>query len=204
MLGFLAFILLADMTNLLTYPVTNAKNVTSCFVAIDVTLATNLLANLMRVFIPYGLMLTMNLLVIWRLKSSKVRAGLANATLQVTGNSRTSRQLSNKELKFTVSTLIIDFVFLFFYLPIGIVFIIGTYNLFGTSITSDPVSNAIYNFISNITQMLALSHTSALFVIFVIFNQYFRNELIILFRLNRVFPSVNSETSIKVTRVRHT
>lgn len=203
MLGFLAFILLADMTNLLTYPVTNAKNVTSCFVATDVTLATNLLANLMRVFIPYGLMLTMNLLVIWRLKSSKVRAGVAN-TLQVTGNSRASRQLSNKEFKFTVSTLIIDFVFLFFYLPIGIVFIIATYNLFGTSITSDPVSNAIYNFISNITQMLALSHTSALFVIFVIFNQYFRNELIILFRLNRVFPSTNSETSIKITRVRNT
>jgi hypothetical protein len=203
MFGFLAFILLADMTNLLTYPVTNAKNVTSCFVATDVTLATNLLANLMRVFIPYGLMLTMNLLVIWRLKSSKVRAGVAN-TLQVTGNSRASRQLSNKEFKFTVSTLIIDFVFLFFYLPIGIVFIIATYNLFGTSITSDPVSNAIYNFISNITQMLALSHTSALFVIFVIFNQYFRNELIILFRLNRVFPSTNSETSIKITRVRNT
>ena len=204
MLGFLAFILLADMTNLLTYPVTNAKNVTSCFVASDVTLATNLLANLMRVFIPYALMLTMNLLVIFRLKNSKVRAGAANATLQATGNSRASRQLSNKEFKFTVSTLIIDFVFLFFYLPIGIVFIIATYNLFGTSITSDPVSNAIYNFISNITQMLALSHTSALFAIFVIFNQYFRNELIILFRLNRVFPTANSETSIKITRVRNT
>lgn len=98
-----------------------------------------------------------------------------------------------------VSTLIIDFFYLIFYLPIGIGFIIQTYNLFSTSLTSDPMANAIYNLYSSVAQMIALGHASVLFFVFLIFNRIFRAELIILLRLDKLFASLNSDPSVVIS-----
>jgi hypothetical protein len=206
MLACLALILITNMTNLMTYPGVSTSNYTSskCTTTNDVNISTNLIANLMRVFIPFGLMLTLNLLVIYRLKQSKIKVGVSNL-IQVASKLQNSsnqpyHQITNKEFRFMVSTLIIDFVFLFFYLPLGVNYGIATYNLFSTSLTSNSLWNAAYNLFSQVTQMLAISHTSMLIFVFLIFNRNFRIEFILLFRLYKLFPSLQPDSSTNQTR----
>lgn len=152
----------------------------------------------MRVVVPFIFMLALNLLVIWKLKKSKVRVGVARLASQ-SQNQQNARQFSNKEFRFMVSTLIIDFVFLIFYLPITIALSILIYNLFCTSLTSNPLANAIYNLFLSIAQMIALGHTSALFFVFLILNRTFRAELIVLMRFDKLISSLKPATSIFFT-----
>lgn len=205
MIGLLALILITNMTNLMSYPTTNTRdgrNNTFCSTSNDVSIATSLIANLMRIFIPFIIMLTLNLLVIFGLKKSKIRVGVSNV-MQIAAKSgqQPSRRFTNKEFKFTVSTLIIDFIFLFFYLPLGVAFIIQTYNLFSTSLTSDPIGNAAYGLFNNVSQLFALAHTSVLIFLFIIFNRYFRAELILLLRLHKIFPTLKPESTTNLTRL---
>ena len=200
MLSFGALILIADVPNLINYPVTNpVTNITTCFLSNTINTANNLIAAFMRIFIPFAIMLTLNLKVIRNLKQSKIRVGVANVTQSGQQTSH-RQQLSNKEFRFVVSTLIIDFIFLFFYLPIGVNFFIVIYNLFGTAITSNPVSNAANSFSMTIFQLLAQLHTSLLFFFFIIFNRNFRKELIVLLRLNKLFQSLKPLSSTNLTR----
>ena len=214
MLACLSLILITNMTNLMTYPTNSTSSsrnytssssttATSCGMTTEVSIATNLIANLMRVFIPFGLMLTLNLIVIYCLKQSKVKVGVSNI-MQIASqlqNKQSERQLTNKEFRFMISTLIIDFVFLIFYLPVGVSFAIVTYNQFSTSITGDSYSNAVFTFFNNMTQLFAMAHTSVLIFIFIIFNRYFRLELIFLLRLHKLFPTLQPEGSTNATRL---
>ena len=188
MVSLLVLILISQIPTLLTYPVTNANNITSCFTSTQAKTASTLCLNLMRIFIPFGIMLTLNLIVIWRLKQSKRRVNVTNV-IQTGSSQQTNRAIGKKQIRFAVSTLIIDFVFLFFYLPMGVSYAIQIYNLYSTSLTSDPVVSASYQLFTNTCLMLSLAHTSALFFVFVIFNRYYRVELIVLFRLNKLFSS---------------
>ena len=210
MLGCLSLILITNLTNLMTYPVINSStNTTSCYTANNVSLANDLIACLMRIFIPFGTMLTLNLVVIYRLRRSKTKVGVATTAMMNIGPKPQSSQvirsaagqLTSKELRFTVSTLTIDFVFLFFYLPLGIAYAIVIYNLFDDSIKSSMFDNAIFNLFSSISQLLAMSHTSVTIFIFVIFNRYFRAELIRVFRVYVVFPNLQPMRSTNMTRM---
>lgn len=188
MVSLLALILISQIPTLLTYPVTNANNITSCFISTQAKTASTLCLNLMRIFIPFGIMLTLNLIVIWRLKQSKRRVNATNV-IQSGSSQQTNRALGKKELRFAVSTLLIDFVFLVFYLPMGADYIIQIYKLYNNSLTSDQVIRASYQIYTNTCLMLSLAHTSALFFVFVIFNRYYRVELFTLFRLDRFFSN---------------
>lgn len=194
MLACLALILVTNITNLITYTATDANNATYCFMTNNLTVATSLIATLMRVFIPFGIMIALNFLVIYRLKQSKVRVSVSNV-IQIASQTRRqfSRQLTKKEFRFTVSTLIIDVIFSFFYFPLGVAYVIVICTIFNASIFSDPLSNAIFILCSNVSQLLALAHTSVLFFIFLVFNRIFRAELVVLLRLNRFFPHLTSE-----------
>ena len=184
------------MPNLLQTPVLNAKNVTVCSQSNDAFVAAGLIFNMMRIFIPFVVMLILNLLAIWQLKKSKGRVGVA----QVSTSQLQNKQISNKEFRFMVSTLIIDFMYLFFYLPVGIAFLIQTYNFFSTSLTSDPVGNAAFNLYTSFAQMLSMSHASALFFVFLTFNRVFRAELVILLRLDKIFPSLQLANSTALNK----
>lgn len=203
MLGCLTLILITNMTNLMTYPVISSTNMTSCYTASNVSLANDLIACLMRIFIPFGTMLTLNLIVIQRLRRSKAKVGVTIAMISIGPKPQNSSgsQLTSRELRFTVSTLTIDFVFLFFYLPLGIAYAIVIYNLFDDSIKSNMIDNAIFNIFSSISQLLAMSHTSVTIFIFVIFNRYFRAELIRIFRVYKVFPNLQPMRSNNMTRM---
>ena len=200
MVSLLVLILISQIPTLLTYPVTNANNITSCFTSTQAKTASTLCLNLMRIFIPFGIMLTLNLIVIWRLKQSKRRVNATNV-IQTGSSQQTNGVLGKKELRFAVSTLLIDFVFLVFYLPMGADYIIQIYKLYNNSLTSDPVISASYQIYTNTCLMLSLAHTSALFFVFVIFNRYYRVELFILFRLNRFFSNqqITSTGNSKLT-----
>lgn len=199
MLACLALILVTNMTNLMTYPAIDSNNTTYCFMTNNLNVVTNLIAVLMRFLIPYIIMLTFNLLVIYRLKRSKIRVSFSNS-IRSGSQEQPLRQLTRKEFRFTVSTLIIDSLFLFFYFPLGVNYAIATYNLFCTSITSDLYLNAVFNLFSNLTQILALAHTSVLFFIFVVFNRIFRTELIVLLRIDKFFPMLVSENTPNTNR----
>ena len=204
MLCFLAFILIINVTNLITYSVTDANNITSCFISNGISIATSINTNLTRVFIPFVFMLTLNLLVIWRLKSSKIRVGVVNV-LQIAAsqqNGQFHKQMTNREFRFTISTLLIDFVFLFCYFPLEVNIGIQLYNLFGDSITGSPIATAVLNVFTSVAQVMALGHTAVLFFVFVIFNRNFRNELIMLFRLYKIFPALQpQDNTTMLTRI---
>lgn len=202
MLVCLVLILVTNMTNLMTYPALDSNNATYCFMTNNLNVVTNLIAVFMRFLIPYIIMLAFNLLVIYRLKHSKIRASFSNSIRSGSGSQEQPlRQLTNKQFRFIVSTLIIDFLFLFFYFPLGVNYAIATYNLFCTSITSDMFSNAVFNLFSNLTQLLALAHTSVLFLIFVVFNRIFRTEFIVLLRIDKFFPTLVSENTPNTNRI---
>lgn len=202
---FLAFILIINVTNLITYSVTDANNITSCFISNGISIATSINTNLTRVFIPFVFMLTLNLLVIWRLKSSKIRVGVVNV-LQIAAasqqNGQFHKQMTNREFRFTISTLLIDFVFLFCYFPLEVNICIQLYNLFDDSITGSPIASAVLNVFTSVAQVMALGHTAVLFFVFVIFNRNFRNELIMLFRLYKIFPALQpQDNTTMLTRI---
>lgn len=178
MLSFLLLILITNITNLMSYPVNNIMNCSSTY---EVDTATYIIFILMRFCIPFGVMLTLNLVIIIRLKQSKRASNLVQiaSTQHVNG----SRQMTNKQFRFTVSTIFIDMVFLFFYLPLGVNLGIASYFHYVNPLTSDNV----FNVFSFSTQMLALFHSSVLIFLFIAFNKCFREEFILLFRLNYIF-----------------
>lgn len=178
MLSFLLLILITNITNLMSYPVNNIINCSSSF---EVDTATYIIFLLMRFCIPFGVMLTLNLIIIIRLKQSKRSANMVQI-VSMQHNNR-SRQMTKKQFRFTVSTIFIDMVFLFFYLPLGVNLGIATYFHYVNPLTSDDV----FNVFSFSTQMLALFHSSVLIFLFIAFNKYFRKEFILLFRLNYMF-----------------
>lgn len=185
MLCFLSINLIANITNLMTYSIKNAE----CNIHMESI--SNLIAFLMRFSIPFFVMLTLNLIVIWRLKHSKKRA-LPTYMNHLASNRHIngSPQMTKNELRFIVSTLFIDYVFLVFHFPLGV--------NFGVSIRINSIYNynadykAVYYLFANLTQLLALFHSSVLIFLFIAFNNCFRVEFIKLFRLNKIFQAIHS------------
>ena len=183
----------------------NAKNVTVCTQSSIANLVTNLISNLMRVFIPFTVMVILNFLVARNLKKSKSRVGqIANVTQiasQLLQNNQNGRQISNRQFRFMVSTLIVDFMYLIFYLPIAVSLTVRTYDMFSNSLTSDPVANGMFSIYSSLAQMFALGHSSVLFFLFLIFNRIFRAELIILLRLDKILPTLKPGSTVFFSKV---
>lgn len=139
---------------------------------------------LMRVYIPFALMFSLNMVIISRLQKSKRNVGQVNQIIN--GN----KQISNKERMFKIKTIIMDFTFLLFYMPVAVNLTLNIVNLNDT-ITNDVYLNAILNnLFANLSTLLAYSYSVALIFIFLIFNKYFRDELLILLRLSRFMNQV--------------
>ena len=190
MLLFLLIILITNITNLMTYPIKNYKNEWYCNNSFDTI--TNLIAFLMRFIIPFVVMVTLNLMVIWRLKRPKIRTSQTNP-IQIALNRQINRssQTAKKKLRFILSTLFIDYVFLIFHFPLGVnygvsirIYLNGTIRYFS------PDYLAIFFLFSDVTQLIALFHSSVLIILFISFNKYFRAEFIILFRLDKILQSI--------------
>lgn len=192
MMGLLAFILSTNSTNLITYPVTtvgrNNVTSTSCFMDTNVNIVTNFIAITLRIYAPFFLMLSLNIIVINRLRNSKKRVGIS-----VAGQ---GGKISRKEYKFTVATLIMDFIFLGMNFPVSVWLTMSIIDLFTDRFTSDAFTNAAYSFYSNMAQIVAFSYSMAGIFMFITFNRNFRIEFINLLGLGRFFLNHVRESSI--------
>lgn len=181
-LAVFAFNLIINIPNLIAYPTPSSDpNRTVCTFDTNINTANNIIAILMRVYVPFCAMLTLNIRVISRLRQSKRRIGLVSSN--PAGSS-----MSRRQYMFTMSTLIIDFTFLFFYTPIAISLSLEVVDLFTGAFVNSPLSNVIVNnLFSSAAQLLAFAYSVALIAIFFISNRFFKNELVDLLRLRTIF-----------------
>ena len=185
MIGILAFVLVTNITNLITWPVPTVVNNTvtySCYISDGIYVATSIIALLIRVFIPYTLMAFFNGLVISRLKKSKIKFRMV-----FTNRANSTRRQMRKEYKFIKATLLMDFIFLLMHMPSAIAWLTMSviYQLTDNSLPSNPLTNAIFRFYLNIAQLIAFSYSMAGIFMFTKFNRNFREELIDLLKLRR-------------------
>lgn len=200
MVGIFIVVLGLNSTNLITYPVTRGST-TSCFTATEINIASNLIALLMRVYLPYFFMCVFNIIVISRLKSSKRKVGTMTTTNDGQKVARRTGKLSRKEYKFTVATLLMDLFFLLMNTPVSVWLTMSTVDLFTKAFSSDTFVNTAFNLYANIAQLIAFSYSMSMIFVFIIFNRTFRDELIYLFRLRTFFPQ-NSTNSAQTAPTR--
>ena len=129
-------------------------------------------------------MLALNLIVFRRLRRSKAKVGLNVASQQ-----KQSQNLSRKEYKFIVSALFIDLVFVLYYTPIAVYISIWVANLDQLS-SWESLSQAVFDFYFNMSHLFMFLYSVSTIFIFVVFNSYFKQELIDLFRLRRLFSNI--------------
>lgn len=136
-------------------------------------------------------MITLNVIVLRRLRQSKIRVGVANVT-RMGQQKNQPGQLSNKEYKFIISTLFIDITFFLFYTPLAaFITISGVQTIYANLF--EPLTAAFVSLFYSATQVLALFYSVASFFIFAVFNRYFRGEVIVVLRLKRFLPKVFNE-----------
>lgn len=197
----LVFIMITNITNLMSYPVikttlnkiTNETVMTkSCEQTKPVSLATDFIAILMRLYIPLFIMISLNSLVIKRLYDSKKKvkhsSGRANANANLSKNVN-QNAFSNKDYKFVASTLIMDFIFWIFYAPVSINITLNIVNTF-TGIFRDPRSSANYRLYSNLSQLFAFTYHSTCIFLFIAFNSYYKKEFYSFFKIDTRISSL--------------
>lgn len=169
----------------------NMSRSSNCLV-LRVELVNRAIDYCIQFFIPYLVMVTLNIMVILRLRQSRKRAGL-NISSRSTNQANNSA--SNKGTRFTITTILIDVIFLVFNLPqilINLYYLIKIQNSF--------ITGRIFPFIVDCINLLSFSYSAVLVLMFLIFNRIFRTEFCYLFRLANlvnIFSSnmLNSSTN---------
>lgn len=197
----LVFIMITNITNLMSYPIvrttfnnfTNKTIITqSCQQTKPVSLATDFIAILMRLYIPLFIMISLNSLVIKRLYDSRKKVKHSSGRTMVHAKSSKSlntKAFSNKDYKFVASTLIMDFIFWIFYAPVSINITLNIVNTF-TGIFRDPRSSANYRLYSNLSQLFAFTYHSICIFLFIGFNSYYKEEFFSFFKKNSRISSL--------------
>ena len=82
------------------------------------------LSYFVKFAIPFLIMVTLNIKVILRLRQSKRRAGLNNSVRQ----RNSANSATDKGARFTITTILIDLIYLLFNLPDALVSCFSIYN----------------------------------------------------------------------------
>ena len=127
--------------------------------------------KVMKIFIPYLIIVVFDLMVIVRLRRSKSQVG-----------ERQPRRSRNS--RFTINTIIIDLLFLIFNFPEIFIFF-AHFNTFGLDAF---LVRSVYELFVNIYSYL-------FFILFFIFNRIFRQEFISIFKHNSCFNNINTSSS---------
>lgn len=136
----------------------------SCNRSHEITRANTYVDIVVRVYIPYVVMVTINTKVIIRLRKSKRQS-----------NARTDRST-----RFATSTILIDLIFLIFNLPETLLY---AYQ----NITQINHSRALFFVFLHLSGLFSSSYSAVLIFIFLFFNRIFRKETVALFRLHIIF-----------------
>lgn len=193
--GILLFVAAINSANIVTFTRTFTFMgfvFTFCSQTDDANIATTVLTIVSRIYIPFACMLTLNLIVLRRLRKSKIRVGVANVT-RMGQQKNQPGQLSSKEYKFIVSMLFIDITFFVFYTPLAVTMTLYSVTTINSTLF-DPVTNAWILLAYSTAQALALIYSVSSFFIFAVFNRYFRGEVIAMLRLKRFLPRVFNES----------
>lgn len=167
------------------------------YTILKVNVVNNLLSILFRIYIPFTLMITLNLIVISRLTKSKQSVH----SVAPNNNNVAAKKMSKKEFRFKITMIIIDFTFLAFYTPMAINLTFGIVYMNNGSIGGNPYSDfVISRLFSIIAQLIAVSYSSLIFFIFLIFNRIFRQEFVkMLFCKNILITLSDINSSTKPT-----
>ena len=202
MAGTLVLIIVANMANLLTFPVTiigSRFNYTYCSITNEVITSSNIITILFRAYIPFTLMLVFDVIVFKRLRKSKRRVGVTQI-----GQRKQPGQFSNKEYNFILSTIFIDLTFVAFYTPVVVYISIQVADLY---IDWNRLTSAAFSILYGLAMFLSYLYSVLPLLIFFIFNRYFRNEIFTVLRLNKIFtvlrlnkifPAINLNQTVMV------
>ena len=158
------------------------QTVTKDIMTFKVATINYYIRNFMRFYIPYLLMVIVDVIVIIRLKGSK--------TLLI---QRLNRNFSNRSSRFTRNTILIDLIYLVFNIPSTSYsnYNIARYSLYYAGIEID-LPSPYCELLGVLLSSLAYYYLSLIFLLFISFNRIFRSEFFKIFHLQKFFSTVNS------------
>lgn len=144
-------------------------------------LIVNFISYLVKFFIPYVVMLGLNIKVILRLRESKRRSGINTSA-------RKSNSAIDNGSRFTITTILIDLIFLLFNLPEALVisYSLVIHNFFDKNLNIGWFFNVSVDFLN----LLSSSYSAVFVIVFIVFNRIFRKELVVIFRLEKLTSTI--------------
>ena len=131
----------------------------------------NLIDILMKICIPYLIIVVFDLMVIVRLRRSKPEL-------------RSRQPRRNKSYRFTINTILIDLLFLIFNIPSILIFYFKRI----LNLNSPPLPIQVLPLLANI-------YSHLFFILFFIFNRIFRHEFVSIFKRNSCFNYIYNSSS---------
>jgi hypothetical protein len=162
-----------------TFVVNSTKAVVTisrvCTSTFEVDLASDIMTLLLRTYIPITFMMSFNFIIIKDMYKSKSKA-----------NIKTSR----KETQFTLTVIFSNVIFMIFYIPLLVSYILNYVYLFSGH--DDSVYKINLDFFYNIALIYAYFYQIFESIIMMLTNNLFRREVYILLRLR---PSIRGDSN---------
>lgn len=147
----------------------------NCLQIPEITSALTLIEIFVEFYVPYVIMVCLDVMVIKRLRQSRQRSGL-NSQRQH------SNQTTDRSVRFTITTILIDLIYFVFNFPITL----SKAHFIVTILFTNIKGNTISETLEHLSLLLSLSYSAVLFFLFLIFNRIFRKEFIDVFRLGKL------------------
>ena len=134
----------------------------------------------MKIIIPYLIIVLLDIMVIVRLRRSKT---------EIRARQPLRRSTSSR---FSINTIVIDFIFLICHLSFILDFYMTIKFQFYERI--NPIDLNV-SLASEVLRLLSIIYSHLFFILFLIFNRIFRHEFILIFTHNSCFNTINSSFS---------
>jgi hypothetical protein len=181
----------------------NASFSKACIASSRVSISADLVSSMMRTFIPFTIMLVLNLLMIRTLRLSKL--SLKRSNLQPRLSTSNSASTANYSISFrrerilAVNLVMLNLIFFLFNFPLSITYILT--NLFKyyyklSNSTSSFMSEL--NYIHSIANSLAYVYCSMSFFTNLAFNSLFRKEIVAMLKNGSNQAKTNSYVLLKL------
>lgn len=139
----------------------------ACVSDFIVTITSDIISICLRTYIPFGLMMLLNVLMIRRI--FKTRAAL--------------KEISRKEYHFTLAVISFDIYFFVVNLPLSIYYILYDINLYSGAFNNNQLFMSSYNLASTVAQNCAFCAQIFSFFTSIVFNKLFRREILRVFHI---------------------
>ena len=150
-----------------------------------ISISSDSISLIVRNFIPLGLMIVLNLLILHKMRVSS----------QITLGQQPT--FSQREIQFTKTVIAYSVFFSISSFPITMYFIPNNIYLYSGTFAKDLVLAAAYNLAFNIVQSISILKAFLMFFMNVGFNKVFRRELLVWLRLTQSSVQPTSFTNTK-------